>query len=114
MPTRTPSLSCSFLLLLLLSLPLLALHHCANGHIRLHFTAPLLQIAALPKEHAVLPTKRQELEAVDRRVAIDECGMDEAHAAVVSKEAAMKEAESAAAASATAQQLQGKVRDLET
>ena len=82
-----------------------------------------MQIAALRKEHAVLVAKRQELEAAYRRFAIDECGMEEehiaakieqarsapqkskrlqaiheAHAAVVSKEAAIKEAESAVAA----------------
>ena len=80
----------------------------------------LMQIAALRKEHAVLATKRQELEAAYRRFAIDECGMEEAnvitkmeqarsapqkskrlqaiheaHVAVVSKEAAINEAESA-------------------
>ena len=105
-----------------------------------------MQIAALRKERAVLATKRQELEAAYRRFAIDECDMEEehivakieqarsapqknkrlqaiheAHAAVVSKEAAIKEAESAVAAlggadtaTATKQQLQEKVCDLET
>ena len=100
-----------------------------------------MQIAALRKEHAVLVTKRQELETAYRRFAIDECDMEEehvdtkieqarsapqkikrlqaiheAHAAVVSKEAAIKEAESAVAAlvsadtaTPTVQQLQEKV-----
>ena len=103
-----------------------------------------MQIAALRKEHAVLVTKQQELEASYRRFAIDECDMEEenvgvkieqaraapqknkrlqaiheAHAAVVSKEAAIEEAERAVAAlinadKATAQQLQEEVCDLET
>ena len=96
---------------------------------------PLMQIAALRKEHAVLATKRQELEAAVRRYAIANIkqarsapqknkrlqAIHEAHAAVVSKEAAIKEAESAVAAlggadtaTATGQQLQYKVCDLET
>ena len=83
----------------------------------------MVQIAALRKERAVLATKRQEFEAAYRRFAIDECGIEEdhivakieqarsaaqkskrlqaiheAHAAVVSKEAAIKEAESAVSA----------------
>ena len=105
-----------------------------------------MQIAALRNEHAVLVTKQQELEAAYRRFTIDECGMDEesvvakierarsaphkikrlqaiheAHVAVVSKEAAINEAESAVAAlgsadtaTPTVQQLQEKVCDLET
>ena len=94
-----------------------------------------MQIAALRKEHAVLITKRQELEAGYRRFAIDKIeqarsapqkskrlqAIHEAHAAVVSNEAAIKEAESAVAAlggadkvTATVQQLQDKVCDLET
>ena len=103
-----------------------------------------MQIAALRKEHAVLSTKQQELEAAYRRFAIDERGMEEehvvakierarsvpqknrrlqaiheAHVAVASNEVAIKEAESAVAAlvnadKATAQQLQEKVCDLET
>ena len=105
-----------------------------------------MQIAALREEHVVLATKRQELEAAYRRFAIDECDMDEenvvakieqarsaaqkskrlqaiheAHVAVVSKEAAINEAESAVAAlgradtvTVTVQQLQEKVCDLET
>ena len=81
-----------------------------------------MQIAALRKEHAVLVTKQQELEAAYRRVAIDDFGMEEeyavakieqarsapqknkrlqaiheAHVAVLSKESAIKEAESAVA-----------------
>ena len=100
-----------------------------------------MQIAALRKEHAVLVTKQQELEASYRRFAIDECDMEEenvevkieqaraapqknkrlqaiheAHAAVVSNEAAINEAESAVAALGGAdtaapavQQLQEKV-----
>ena len=100
-----------------------------------------MQITTLRKEHAVLVTKQQELEAAYRRFTIDECGMEEehvvakieqarsapqkskrlqaiheAHAAVVSKEAAIKEAESAVAAlgsadtaPAMAQQQQEKV-----
>ena len=98
-----------------------------------------MQIAALREEHADLVTQRQELEAAYRRFAIDECGMDEdnvvakieqarsapqkskrlqaiheAHVAVVSKEAAIKESESAVTAlggadKATAQQLQEEV-----
>ena len=79
-----------------------------------------MQIAALRKEHAVLVAKRQELEAEYRRFTIDDFGMEEehvvakierarsvpqknrrlqaiheAHVAVVSNEAAIKEAESA-------------------
>ena len=82
-----------------------------------------MQIATLRNEHAVLVTTQQELEAAYRRFAIDECGMEEehvvakieqarsapqknkrlqdiheAHAAVASMEAAIKEAESAVAA----------------
>ena len=100
-----------------------------------------MQIVALRKEHVVLVAKLQELETAYRRFSIDECGMEEehiaakieqarsapqkskrlqaiheAHAAVVSKGAAIKEAESAVAAlgdadTATppAQQLQEKV-----
>ena len=98
-----------------------------------------MQIAALRKEHAALAIKRQELEAAYRRFAIDECGtkikqarsapqkskrlqaIHEAHVAVVSKEAAIKETESVVAAlvnadkvTPTVQQLQEKVCDLET
>ena len=82
-----------------------------------------MQIAVLRKEHVVLATKRQDLEAAYRHFAIDDFGIEEdhvvakidqarsapqknkrlqaiheAHAAVVSKEAAIKEAESAVAA----------------
>ena len=82
-----------------------------------------MQIAALRKDHAVLVTKQQELEAAYRRVAIDDFGMEEehvvakieqarsvpqknrrlqaiheAHVAVVSNESAIKEAESTVAA----------------
>ena len=82
-----------------------------------------MQIAALRKEHTVLVTKRQEVEAAYRRFAIDECDMEEenvvakieqarsapqknkrlqaiyeAHAAVTSKEAAINEAQSVVAA----------------
>ena len=105
-----------------------------------------MQIAALRKERAVLDTKRRELEAAYCRFAIYECDMEEenvvakieqarsapqknkrlqaiheAHAAVVSKEAAIKETESAVAAlggvdeaTPTVQQLQEEVCDLET
>ena len=84
---------------------------------------PLVQIAALRKEHAVLVEKQQELEAAYRRFAIDECDMEEehvlakikqarsapqknkrlqaihkAHAAVTSNQSAITEAESAVAA----------------
>ena len=104
----------------------------------------MVQIAALRKEHAVLTTKWQELEVEYRHFAINESRMEEehvvakieqarsapqktkrlqaiheAHAAVVSKEAAIKEAESAVAAlggvdTAMAQQRQEKVCVLET
>ena len=82
--------------------------------------------------------KRQELEAAYRRFAIDECGMDEehiaakieqarlapqkdkrlqaihqAHAAVVSQKAVIKEAEFAVAPTPRAEQLQEKVCHLE-
>ena len=92
-------------------------------HTNVQLYHPLMQVAALRKEHAVLVAKRRELEAAYRRFAIDECGMEEehiaakiaqarsapqkskrlqaiheAHAAAASAEAAVKEAEGAAAA----------------
>ena len=105
-----------------------------------------MQIATLRNEHALLVTTQQELEAAYRRFAIDECGMEEenvitkmeqarsapqkskrlqaiheAHVAVVSKEAAINEAESAVTAlgsadtaTATGQQLQEEVCYLKT
>ena len=97
------------------------MHTYMHAYLQLHH--PLVQVAALREEHAALVAKRRELEAAYRRFAMAECGMEEehiaakiaqaraapqkskrlqaiheAHAAVLSKEAAVKVAEGAAAA----------------